>query len=128
VDDGGDKQRLWSLRRKLVLAVAVLGAAGGLLLPYVWDASGERAADQGRAQVVANSLLRIGIVMFALWLAMPSLRKPMLWVPPGLAALGLVGIAAVAAQPRLLLIMLPALGAVWALRFVARFLGARPRG
>jgi hypothetical protein len=57
-----------------------------------------------------NSVLRVGIVMLAIWLALPALNKPMRWLPPGAAVMCLVGIGIIAAQPRLLVVIVPAIG------------------
>lgn len=69
---------------------------------------------------VTAALLRVGLVLGALWLAWDSLKRPARWLPPGLAVAGVIGIVVVAAQPRLLLAIGPALGVLALLSGVMR--------
>lgn len=107
-------------RRGILLVLSLLaigfGAAVGLI----------DGLESGRA-FAAASAFRIGIVLFALWLALPTLRKPMSWLPPGTAALCLIGIMAVAAQPRLLVVLVPVAGALLTLGWLVRTFRAAMR-
>jgi hypothetical protein len=58
--------------------------------------------------------------MAALWLAWSSLRRPARWLPPGFAVLGVVVLAILAAQPRLIVVAIPAFGALLALATLIR--------
>ena len=65
-------------RRVLVLVIAI-----GLLLTcgiVTW-----KYGQAGSSKFVAAATGRVGLVMVALWLAWPSLRKPASWLPPGFA-------------------------------------------
>ena len=95
-------------RRIMVLIMAI-----GLLLIYgivTW-----RFEQDGWAKFVAAATGRIGLVMAALWLAWPSLRRPARWLPPGFAILGVVALVVLAAQPRLIVVAIPAFGVLLAL-------------
>lgn len=101
------------VRRTLLLLIALVSMGVGIVLSL----RGE--LESGRI-LASASAFRIGLVMFALWLALPSLKKPAQWLPPGMAALCLVGIMAVAAQPRLILIIAPAIGTLLTLGWLVR--------
>ena len=88
-------------RRLLVLLCAVV-------LLSIFAATKISTGVAGTSEFVAAATGRVGLVMAALWLAWPSLKKPARWLPPGVAVL-IVGLLVVlAAQPRN--------GAVWARR------------
>ncbi|WP_235934781.1 hypothetical protein [Candidatus Laterigemmans baculatus] len=109
------------VRRVILLVLALLAIGAGLLFSLV------EGLESGRA-FAAASMLRVGVVLFALWLALPSLRTPMAWLPPGLAALCLVAIMALAAQPKLILVLAPAAGMLLTLGWLVRsFRAARRR-
>lgn len=61
---------------------------------------------------VSAALFRISLVLGAISLAWDSLRKPARWLAPGMAAACLVGLAIMAAQPRLVLVIAPLAGVV----------------
>ena len=91
-------------KRTVVLVLAI-----GLLLGSV----GLRVLDDESANVFASmAMARIGLVLGAVWLAWDSLRRPARWLPPGVAVAGLLGIAAIASQPRLAVVVIPALTAL----------------
>lgn len=99
----------WAFRRRLVGGVAVLMlivAGVGQFTGVIEEWSG--SASTGRFTVAA--LTRIGLVLGAIWLAWDSLRKPARWLPPGLALVGVIGIVMVAAQPKLVIAILPLFG------------------
>ncbi|MEM9588210.1 MAG: hypothetical protein AAGA03_13090 [Planctomycetota bacterium] len=99
-------------RRRLTLLIALIClAVGGAILALRGDA-GSRFA--------ANSLIRMGLVIGALWLAWDSLRKPAKWLPAGVVIAGVIALLVVAAQPRLILVAVPALTAVITLGAIAR--------
>ncbi len=64
----------------------------------------------GATKFMAAACGRIGLVMGALWLAWPSLRRPASWLPPGVAVVGVGVLAVLAAQPRLIVVAIPMLG------------------
>ncbi len=91
-------------RRTVVLVLAI-----GLLVGSV----GLRVLDDESSNVFASmAMARIGLVLGAVWLAWDSLRRPARWLPPGVAVAGLLGIAAIASQPRLAVVVIPALTAL----------------
>lgn len=90
----------------LFLAIALLLVCGFVTWQY---------QQSGSAKFVAAATGRIGLVMAALWLAWPSLRRPASWLPPGIAVLGVVMLAVLAAQPRLIVVAIPAFGGLLAL-------------
>jgi hypothetical protein len=100
-------------RRTMVLVLAI-----GLLLVcgfVTW-----RYEQSGSAKFAAAATGRIGLVMGALWLAWPSLRRPAKWLPPGVAVLGVVTLAILAAQPRLIIVAIPVFGGLLALATLIR--------
>lgn len=97
----------------LVLAIGLLVTSGVVSLKY---------GHSGSAKFVAPATGRIGLVLAALWLAWPSLRRPASWLPPGFAVMGVVVLAALAAQPRLIVVAIPAFGVLLALASVIRTL------
>ena len=99
-------------KRSLVglLAVALIVAA----MAVRW------AAPDGSNVFAVSALARIGLVLGALWLAWDSLRRPARWLPPGIAALGILALLAIASQPRLAAVLLPAIGLLIFLGVVIR--------
>lgn len=108
------------VRRTLLLLISLVAMGLGIVLSW----RGE--LESGRIFASASAF-RIGVVLFALWLALPSLKKPAQWLPPGMAVLCLVGIMAVAAHPRLILVIAPAIGMLLTLGWVVRMFRRGPR-
>jgi len=90
----------------LIIAIALLATCAVVTWKY---------GGQGSAKFVAAATGRVGLVMGALWLAWPSLRRPASWLPPGFAVIGVVTLGVLAAQPRLIIVAIPALGTLLAL-------------
>jgi len=99
-------------RRTLVLMLAIALALGSGLA-WWWD-------EQGTSTFAAAAMGRIGLVMAALWIAWPSLRRPAQWLPPGIAVLGVVVLGVLAANPRLAIVVVPALSGLLAFSAVVR--------
>jgi hypothetical protein len=100
-------------RRLLVLILAIgLLVTSGLVTWYYGKA--------GSAKFVAAATGRIGLVMAALWLAWPSLRRPAQWLPPGMAVIGVILLAVLAAQPRLIIVAIPAFGVLLTTAMIIR--------
>ena len=100
-------------RRTMVLVISIV-----LLVTFVvvtW-----KYKNQGSAKFIAAATGRIGLVMGALWLAWPSLRRPASWLPPGFAVIGVIALGVLAAQPRLIVVAIPVLGTLLALATVIR--------
>ena len=96
----------------LLLATAALGLATDRLVGLFGDVS--------TAEFFSAICLRIGLVLAALCLAWESLKRPAAWLPPGLAVAGVVGIAILAAQPRLILVLMPIAGVLLVLGGIIR--------
>lgn len=90
----------------LIIAIGLLATCAVVTWKY---------GSQGSAKFVAAATGRVGLVMGALWLAWPSLRRPASWLPPGFAVIGVVALGVLAAQPRLIIVAIPALGTLLAL-------------
>ncbi len=60
----------------------------------------------------AGSFVRIGLVLGAIWLALPQLQRIPLWF----GQLLLVGAIAIAARPKLAVVVAPLILAIWFLR------------
>ncbi|NND96036.1 MAG: hypothetical protein HKN47_01760 [Pirellulaceae bacterium] len=101
-------------RRNVVAVLSLLLMAGGLAAWWLGEESWSTFA--------SAAMGRIGIVLGALWLAWPSLRRPARWLPPGIAVGCVLGLIVLAAQPRLIVFVLPALGALTMLAAVVRAL------
>lgn len=95
--------------RRILLAVLTLCLliAGGAL----WFSGDDK---------LWHMLMRPALAFGCLWLAWPMVRRPVHWLPPGVAAAVLLGIGAVAARPRLLVVVLPMAGVLGALAAVIR--------
>ncbi len=88
-------------RRAVVLGLAVV-------LLAVWGWMSYRVEPTGTTKAVSMAAGRIGLVLGALWLAWPSLRRPASWLPPGFAMLGVIVLGVLATQPRTVLVLAPA--------------------
>ncbi len=95
----------------LVLSLCLLSTSAWVLWRY---------ENTGTVKMVGSATGRIGLVLGALWLAWPALNKPAKWLPPGFAVLGVGLLAVLAAQPRLIVVMLPAFGGLLVLASIVR--------
>ncbi|MCA9136498.1 MAG: hypothetical protein KDB00_07060 [Planctomycetales bacterium] len=100
----------------LVLSVAML-CASLIAWWFLSDSTGT---------FIAAACGRIGIVMGALWLAWPSLKRPAKWLPAGAPVIGVVAIIVIAAQPRLIIPAIPIVGGLIAVSAFAKAF-RRPR-
>lgn len=100
-------------RRILLLVIAIVLLATCAVVTGMFG-------NDGPARFVAAATGRVGLVMGALWLAWPSLKRPARWLPPGIAVAGVVALAVLAAQPRLILVAIPALGTLIAVTALLR--------
>jgi hypothetical protein len=81
----------------------------------------------GTASFAASASGRIGLVLAALWLAWPSLQRPASWLPPGIVVLCVLALAVIAAQPRLVVVAVPAVAALIALAGFVRMMRGSSR-
>ena len=100
-------------RRTMILLLSILLLAiFGIMIWY--------GGRQGSYKMLANATGRIGLVLAALWIAWPSLQRPIRWLPPSIAVAGVIALGVVAAQPRLVLVAVPALCTLLALTTFVR--------
>ncbi len=99
-------------RRTLVLLAAIGLLAGSMA---AWWYSGS-----GSGSFAAAAMGRIGLVLAALWLAWPSLRRPARWLPPGMAVAGVLMLVVLAARPQLRHVLIPAFIALITLGTIVR--------
>ena len=73
-----------------------------------------RTPETGSAflEALTGALVRVGVVMFTLWLAYPQVSR----IPPWIFGGVFVGAAVVAIRPRLIFLVVPVLFAFWLLR------------
>ena len=99
-------------RRLMVLVISIVLIGGALM---AWQ-----SGDESWSVFVSAIMGRMGIVMAALWLAWPSLQRPASWLPPGIAVACVLGLVVLAANPRLVVFVIPALGALTLLATIVR--------
>lgn len=95
----------------LILSVVLLTVCGWVM----W-----RHEPTGTTKMVAAASGRIGLLLAALWLAWPTLRKPASWLPPGFAMLGVLVLGILAAQPRSVFVLAPAFAVLLTLASIVR--------
>ncbi len=83
----------------------VLLIAGGVLY-------GIYGVQGGTGSAICGACVRVGIVMLALWLAFPQVSR----VPPWIYGCSLAALIVIAAKPRAIIWVGPALVALWLLR------------
>jgi peptidoglycan/LPS O-acetylase OafA/YrhL len=105
--------RLSETRRWITLGCAVVLLVTGFLAWWWYP-------DDSRSRFVAAASGRIGIVLAALWLAWPSLRRPAQWLPAGAPVIGVVALVVLAAQPRLIIPAIPVVGGLITLSALIR--------
>lgn len=97
------------MHRPTVGVIALLLLAGAAYY-QLFPPPPEDAAQTG----LEAACVRLGIVMAALWLALPQLERFPWWI--GVAALVVVIVAVLAARPRLFVYAVPILVALWVTR------------
>ncbi|MCC9602397.1 hypothetical protein LOC67_17745 [Stieleria sp. JC731] len=73
------------------------------------------------------ALGRVGLVLAALWLAWPSLKKPATWLPASVPVIGVCALIVIAAQPRLLIPAIPMVGALITISTVISAFRKKPK-
>lgn len=90
-------------RRTLALVGAVLcGIAAGVSWTY--------NTGNGTSVFGVAVFARAAIVLALLWLAYPSLKRPLGWFPPVVIVVFLIGVGVMIANPKLLPAVIPLLG------------------
>jgi hypothetical protein len=92
-------------RTSLGITAAALLIIGAIA---VW-----RGPADGSAAGFAGGCVRIGLVLGALWLAMPQIMAFLARTPRWLLTAGVIGVVICAVRPMLLLLVIPVLGALW---------------
>lgn len=105
--------------RGFVLFLTLLFAVMAALIRTFWGDSNQASGSIGK--VAPIGLARLAMVMAALWIAWPAVRKPAMWLPPGALLLGLVALGACVVQPRLAIALVPAASALIAFAAILRF-------
>ena len=90
------------IRRLLALVISITMLI--VALAAWWFSAGSTG------KFVAAACGRIGLVMGALWLAWPSLKRPAKWLPASVPVIGVIALVAIAAQPRLIIPAIPIVG------------------
>ncbi|MEO1524633.1 MAG: hypothetical protein AAFX06_04315 [Planctomycetota bacterium] len=98
------------IRRWLALAISIALFATAV---FFWLASSDSSGE-----FFAAACFRIGLVLGALWLAWPQLKRPARWLPASAPVIGVIGLIAIAAQPRL---VFPAIAIVGTLITLSTF-------
>ena len=106
-------------RRVLTLVVSLAMLAGALFA--WWYGAGNNSA------FASAAMGRVGIVLFALFFAWPSLKRPAQWLPAGVAMICVVALIVIAAQPKLVFAAIPAAGLLIAVSSVVRAFRGRDR-
>lgn len=90
------------VRRWMALGVSVVMLSAALAAWFYGKSS--------NADFVAAACGRIGLVMGALWLAWPTLKRPAKWLPASAPVIGVIALVVLAAQPRLIIPAIPIVG------------------
>jgi len=105
--------------RGFVLFLTLLFALLAAVIRTFWGDGAQASGSIGK--VAPIGLARLAMVMAALWIAWPAVRKPALWLPPGALVLGLIALGVCVVQPRLAIAMVPAATALIAFSAILRF-------
>lgn len=105
-------------RTSLGFLALLLLAIGGIT---VWNGPAD-----ANATGFAGGCIRVGIVLGALWLALPQLLQFLAKTPKWLLVAGLIGVVVCAVKPLLLVAVIPLLGLLWFLGPKLRAKGNTP--
>jgi hypothetical protein len=109
---GGDPMR------GFVLVLTVLFAAAAAA---IWWGVNHWGTTNSLWMVSSVGMTRLALVLAAMWLAWPTIRRPAMWLPPGLAAIALIAIGVCVVHPGLARVIIPLLGTLMALAGFIRF-------
>lgn len=104
--------------RGFVLLLALLAAAAGLGW-YLWGQD-TTLGSASLMKVAPEGLARLAVVLGAVWLAWPVVRKPAMWFPPGILMVSLAVLAVCVVQPRSAIALVPLLGGLLAFSAIVR--------
>ncbi|MCD0461264.1 hypothetical protein [Roseiconus lacunae] len=115
----GKRREEIDLRRMLTL-IAAIGMLSAALAAYWFS-------DSSSGTFFSAALGRVGLVLAALWLAWPSLKRPAKWLPASVPVIGVCALIVIAAQPRLILPAIPLVGALITLSTVISAMRKKPK-
>ena len=90
------------------MGIAIVMIATGLLLSF--------SATSSELEFTRGILLKVGIVLFMMWLAMPQLERMNLWIVASVGMLALVSIVrpqVLLVLPRIIVPLAPVLFLIW---------------
>ncbi len=118
-DDDHDRMRVF------ILLLAILAAVAGLGW-YLWGQE-TSLGSSSLMKVAPEGLARLAVVLGAVWLAWPVVRKPAMWLPPGILLVSLAIFAVCVVQPRAAIALLPLLGVLLGFSAMVRFFRGQNR-
>ena len=115
----------WSWRRTVVGFLTVICAAGWLYASGRLGGGSDHWSDNASATATAAAMGRLGLMLAALFVAWPTIQRPMRALPPAVLAGVLVTIGIGCFRPRLLLVLVPVMVVVGGWTTFARRLRRR---
>src|SRR5262245_50325501 len=91
----------------------LIGVVALVLLLVGFAMLGAPRSNDNTAFNVAGGLMRIGFVLAALWLALPSIQGMLAKTPKWMLTAGVIGIIFCVVRPQLLLLVVPLLLVIW---------------
>lgn len=104
-------------RRQLLGVLGLGGVLAGIYRVFATDGS------LSSMDPLASLLMRVGMLLLALWLALPQIQQVFARVPAWLLGPLAVGCLIVLIRPKLLLLVVPIVATIVALQAAARVLG-----
>ena len=92
---------------------------------WMYVASGAESDDRA---MMSSILIRAGLVMGALWLALPQIFELMTRQPPWLLGCVVIGLGVLIVRPRYLVVVGPILGGIIVLQFLGWLFKPLPHG
>lgn len=106
--------------RVFVLVLTLLFGISAAAIAWM-NSRSEQVADS-IWMVTAVGLTRLTLVMGALWLAWPAVRRPAMWLPSGMLAVVFIAFAVCIVQPRLAIALIPAVSLLIGFSAFLRFI------
>lgn len=95
-----------TIRRHALGILGLMLLIGGIFFAFGWSAPSS-------TQSASGSMIKIGLVLGALWLAWPQVDRFLAKTPAWLLATSLIGIILIVVRPITALIVLPCLALLW---------------
>ncbi len=106
--------------RLFVLFLTLLFGSSAAVIAWM-NSRSDQVADS-IWMVTAVGLTRLTLVMAALWLAWPAVRRPAMWLPSGMLAVVFVVFAVCVVRPQLAIALIPAVSLLIAFSAFLRFI------